>query len=127
MGRKELMIILAMIAGAIIGTVIGYGIVQSALGAALGAVIGVALVAGGIGLSVVGIPAEIWVGLAEFSQIADCCSSVGVLSLASIITLAGLLLWHSLALAALAGVSVMTGLLLALSFGLRSYLRFSAV
>jgi hypothetical protein len=51
----------------------------------------------------------------------------GVLSLASIVALGGLLLWHSLALAALAGVGVMTGLLVVLSVGAHSFKRSSLV
>jgi hypothetical protein len=114
MGRKG---ILAVIVGAIIlGAVIGYGVRQSALGAVVGAAVGAAIVAVGIGLSVVVVPFEVWGFLAAFGQqIVTCCSFFGVLSLASIVTLGGLLLWHSLALAALAGVGMMTVLLVVLS------------
>ena len=70
---------------------------------------------------------DVWAALAELGQIAECCLSFGVLSLASIVTLGGLLLWHSLALSALAGVGVMTVLLVVLSAGVRSYKDASAV
>jgi hypothetical protein len=126
MGRKGWTSIIAMSVGAIIGVVIGYGIVQSALGAALGAVIGAGIVAGGFGLGVL-VPGEVWVALAEFGQIAECCSSFVVLAGACIVTLGGLLLWHSLTLAALAGVGGMTVLLVVLSAGARSYKDASAV
>ena len=94
MGRKGWTSIMAMSVGAIIGVVIGYGVVQSALGAALGAVIGAGIVAGGFGLGVF-VPGEVWVALAEFGQLAECCSSFVVLAGACIVTLGGLLLWHS--------------------------------
>jgi hypothetical protein len=123
MGRKG---IIAVIMGTIIGAVIGYLVGQSALGSALGAVIGAGIVTVGLGLIVL-VPVEVWVLLAEFGDIAECCSSFVVLSLASIVTLGGLLLWHSLALAALAGVGVMTVLLVVLSAGARSYKDASAV
>ncbi len=90
MGRKGWTRIIAMSVGAIIGVVIGYGIVQSALGA----VIGAGIVAGGFGLGVL-VPGEVWVALAEFGQIAEWCSSFVVLAGACIVTLGGLLLWHS--------------------------------
>jgi len=126
MGRKGWTIIIAMIVGAIIGAVIGYLVGQSALGSASGAVVGLGIVAVGSGLIVL-VPVDAWADLAEFGQIIECCSSFAVLSLASIVTLGGLLLWHSLALAALAGVGVMTVLLIVLSAGARSYKDASAV
>ena len=66
-------------------------------------------------------------GLAEFDEIGNCCSSFVVFSLTSIVMLGGLLLWHSLALATLAGVGVMTGLLIVLSAVVCSYKDASAV
>ncbi len=110
MGRKGWAILIAMSVGAIIGAVIGYGIVQSALGA----VVGAGSVAVGLGLIAIG-PSEVWLLLAEFGQLAECCSSFVVLSGACIVTLGGLLLWHSFVLAALAGVGVMTVLLVVLA------------
>jgi hypothetical protein len=106
--------IIAVIVGAIIGAVVGYSIVQSALGVVLGAVAGAAIVLVGIAMMVF-IPGEIWMALGGLGNLAECCSSFAVFSLAGIVTLGGLLLWHSLVLAALAGVSVMTVLQLALS------------
>ena len=114
MGRKGWTILIATVAGAIIGAVIGYLVGQSASGSVSGAVVGVGIVAVGSGLIVL-VPVDAWADLAEFGQIIECCSSFAVLSLASIVTLGGLLLWHSLALTALAGVGVMTGLLVVLS------------
>jgi len=110
LGRKGWTILIATVAGAIIGAVIGYLIGQSALGAVLGAEVAAGLMAIGLFL-----PAEVWVTLAEFGQIGECCLRFVVGSLASIVALSGLLLWHSLALAALAGVGVMTALLVVLS------------
>jgi hypothetical protein len=108
--------IITGIIGVIIGAVVGYLAGQSALGAVIGAgIVAVVLVL------IVLIPFEVWVTLAEFGQIAECCLSFVVLLLASTVTLGGLLLWHSLALAALAGVGVMTVLLVVLSAGTRSY------
>jgi len=66
-------------------------------------------------------------GLAEFDEIGNYCSSFVVFSLTSIVMLSGLLLWHSLALATLAGVGVMTGLLIVLSAVVCSYKDASAV
>lgn len=126
LGRKGWTSILAMSVGAIIGGVIGYGIVPSALGAALGAVIGAGIVAGGFGLGVL-VPGEVWVALAEFGQLAEWCSSFVMLAGACIVTLGGLLLWHSFALAALAGVGVMTVVLVVLSAGACSSKDASAV
>ena len=124
MGRKA---IIAVIIGAMLGTVIGYGIVQSLLGVALGAVIGAGIVAVGLWLIALE-PFQVWMTLGEFSQITECCCSfIGVLSLASIGTLGAFLLWHSLALAALAGVSVLTAWLIVLSAWARSYKDASAV
>jgi hypothetical protein len=120
MGRKGWTIVSVMIVAAIIGAVIGYLVGRSALGSALGAVIGAGIVAVGSGL-IMFVPFEVWVSLAEFAEIAYCCLSIFVLSLASIVTLGGFLLWHSLALAALTGVGVMTVLLLVLSVGVRSH------
>ncbi len=122
MGRKG---IIAIIVGAIIGAVIGYGVVQSALGATVGAVGGAGIVVVGLALIVLE-PGEVWMVLAGFPNIAECCSFFGVLSLASIVTLGGLLLWHSLTLATLAGVGVMTVLLMVLSAGALSYKDASA-
>ena len=120
MGRKRWRIPIVMSVGAIIGAVIGYLVGQSVLGTALGALVGAGIVAFGFGLSVL-VPPEIWVAMAEFGDIAECCSSFGALTLTSIVTLGGLLLWHSLTLATLAGVGVMTVLLVILSVGARSY------
>ena len=106
--------------GAIIGAVIGYLVGHSVVGSAWGAMAGAGIVAFGFWLSVL-VPAEIWVALVEFGEIAECCSSFGVLTLTSIVALVGLLLWHSFALAVLAGVGVMTVLLMVLSYGARSY------
>ncbi len=114
MGRKGWTILIATVAGAIIGAVIGYLIGQSALGAMLGAEVAAGLMAIGFALNAL-LPAEVWMTLAEFGKIAECCLSCVVVLLASIVALGGLLLWHSLALAALAGVGVMTGLLVVLS------------
>ena len=114
MGRKGWTILIATVAGAIIGAVIGYLIGQSALGSVLGSVLGAEVAAGLMAIGLL-LPAEVWVTLAEFSQLAECCSRFVVVLLASIVALGGLLLWHSLALAALAGVGVMTGLLVVLS------------
>ncbi len=136
MGRKGWTIIIAMIVGAIIGAVIGYSVGQSALRVVVGAGIG----AVGLGLIAL-VPAQVWEALGnlfeglgnlfEGLEIAslgcECCSSFFVLSLASIVTLGGLLLWHSLALAALAGVGVVTVLLVVLSAWARSYKDASAV
>ncbi|GAC1348602.1 MAG: hypothetical protein NVS4B7_17710 [Ktedonobacteraceae bacterium] len=123
MSQKE---IIGVIIGAVLGAVSGYLVGQSALGAALGAVIGAGIVAVGLRLNVL-IPGEVWVFLSRFGDIATCCSFFGVLSLASIVTLGGLLLWHSLALAALAGIGVMTVVLVVLSAWTCSYKDASAV
>ena len=114
MGRKGWTILIATVAGAIIGAVIGYLIGQSALGAVLGAALGAEVAAGLMAIGLF-LPAEVWVTLAEFGQVAECCLRFVVVLLASIVALSGLLLWHSLALAALAGVGVMTALLVVLS------------
>ena len=114
MGRKGWTILIATVAGAIIGAVIGYLVGQSVLGSVLGTVLGAEVAAGLMAIGLF-LPAEVWLTLAEFGQIAECCSRFAVVLLASIVALGGLLLWHSLALAALAGVGVMTGLLVVLS------------
>jgi hypothetical protein len=124
MGRKA---IIAVIIGAMLGAAIGYGVGQSALGSAFGAVVGVGIVAVGLWL-IAHEPFEVWMTLGEFSQVTECCCSfIGVLSLASIGTLGTFLLWHSLALAALAGVGVLTVWLIVLSAWARSYKDASAV
>ena len=118
MGRKA---IIAVVIGAMLGAAIGYGVAQSVLGVALGAVIGAAIVAVGLWLIALE-PFQVWMTLGEFSQVTECCCSfIGVLSLASIGTLATFLLWHSLTLAALTGVGVMTVWLIVLSAWARSY------
>ena len=118
MGRKGRTILIATVAGAIIGAVIGYFDGHSALGSVLGSMLGAEVAAGlmaiGYALNAL-LPAEAWVTLAEFGWITECCLSFVVVLLASVVALGGLLLWHSLALAALAGVGVMTVLLLVLS------------
>jgi hypothetical protein len=106
--------ILAVVMGAIIGAVIGYLVGHAAAGAPLGAAIGAAIVAVGLGLIKL-VPAEGWMALADLGEIASCCSSFFVLALVGTVTLSGLLFWHSLALSALAGVAVMTALLVVLS------------
>jgi hypothetical protein len=126
MGRKGWTILILITVGAIIGAVIGYLVGQSASGSTLGAVIGAGIIVVGLVLNAL-VPGEIWIALAELGQIAECCSSFGVFSLAGIVTLGGLLLWHSLALAALAGIGVMTVLLVVLAVGARSYKDTSAV
>ncbi len=129
MGRKGWTRIIAMIVGAIPGAGIGYLVGQSALGAVVGAGIG----AVGLGLIAL-VPGEVWEALGNLFEgleiVAlgcECCSSFFVLSGACIVTLGGLLLWHSLALAALAGVGVMTVLLVVLSAVARSYRDASTV
>jgi hypothetical protein len=114
MGRKGWTILIATVAGAIIGAVIGYLVGQSALGSMLGAEVAAGLMAIGFALNAL-LPAEAWVTLAEFGWITECCLSFVVVLLASVVTLSGLLLWHSLALAALVGVGVMAVLLVVLS------------
>jgi hypothetical protein len=122
MGPKGWTRVILMIVGAIIGAVIGYLAGKSAVGVVIGAGIGAA---GSWLLAIM--PIEFWMFLAEIGQIVECCSSFGVLLLASIVTLGGLLLWHSLALAALAGIGVMTVLLLVLSIAARLYKHTSTV
>lgn len=112
--------IVIVILGAVLGAVIGYSIAQSALASLIGALVGAAIVLVGIGLFMF-VPGEIWLALAEFGQVAECCAYMGIVPLAIIITLSGFLLWHSFVLATLAGVSVMTVLLMALSVGARLY------
>jgi hypothetical protein len=126
MGRKGWTILIATVAGAIIGAVIGYLVGQSVLGSVLGAGVAAGLMAIGFALNAL-LPAEVWVTLAEFGQLAECCSRFVVVLLASIVALGGLLLWHSLALAALAGVGVMTVLLVVLSVLARLSKEASAV
>ena len=120
MGQKGWTIIMTIVTGAIIGAVIGYLVGQSALGSVSGATIGAGIMAVGLGVYAL-IPVEAWLDLALFGQIAECCSSFVVLSLASIVTLGGYLFWHSLALALLAGVGVMTVLFVVLSIAAHSY------
>jgi hypothetical protein len=114
MGRKGWTILIATVTGAIIGAVIGYLVGQSVLGSVLGAALGAEVAAGLMAIGLF-LPAEVWVTLAEFGQVAECCSRFFVVLLASTVALGGLLLWHSFALAALAGVGVMTVLLVVLS------------
>jgi hypothetical protein len=122
MGRKGWTIIIVMIVGAIIGAGIGYLVKHSALGAVAGAGIG----AVGLGL-IAFVPGEVWEVLDAAASGCECCSFFFVLSGACIVTLGGLLLWHSLALAILEGVGVMTVLLVVLSALARSYKDVSAV
>ncbi len=126
MGRKGWTIIIVMIVGAIIGAGIGYLLIHSALGA----VVVAATLAVGFGLIVL-VPGEVWEVLGNLLDAAalgcECCSFFFVLSGACIVTLGGLLLWHSLALATLGGVGVMTVLLVVLSALARSYKDASAV
>lgn len=125
-GQKGWTLIITIVTGVVIGAVIGYLVGQSALGSASGATVGAGIMAVGLGLYAL-IPVEAWVDLAAFGQIAECCSSFAVLSLASIIMLGGYLFWHSLALALLAGVGVMTVLFVVLSIAARSYKDASVV
>lgn len=115
-----------MILGAILGAVIGYSIVQSALASLLGALIGAVIVLAGIGLFIF-VPREVWLVLAEFGWVAECCASLGIVPLAIVITLGGFLVLHSFVLAALVAVSVITVLLMALSVGAHLYNAKSAV
>lgn len=127
-GKDVLMrVVVGVILGAIIGAGIGYLVGQSALGAVVGAGIG----AVGLGLIAL-VPGEVWEALGDlFEELGplldaaggccECCSFFFVLSGACIVTLGGLLLWHSFALATLAGVGVMTVLLVVLSAWARSY------
>jgi hypothetical protein len=116
MGRKGWTIIIVMIVGAIIGAGIGYLVIHSALGAVAGA----GIWAVGLGL-IAFVPGEVWEVLDAVASGSECCSFFFVLSGACIVTLGGLLLWHSLALATLGGVGVMTVLLVVLSTLARSY------
>ena len=139
MGRKWWTRTLAMIVGAIIGAGIGYLVGQSALGAVVGAGIGAWVVLGLIAGLIALVSAELrgalrtnpigalFEGLDLVASGCECCSSFFVLSGACIVTLGGLLLWHNLALAALAGVGVMTVLFAVLSTVARSYKDASAV
>jgi hypothetical protein len=119
MGQKGSTIIITIVAGAIIGAVIGYLVGQSVLGVVSGATVGAAMMALALGVYAL-TPLEAWVDLAAFGQIAECCSSFAVLLLASLVTFTGYLLWHSLTLAALAGVGVMTVLFIVLSIAAHS-------
>ncbi|HJT59755.1 MAG TPA: hypothetical protein VJ761_24815 [Ktedonobacteraceae bacterium] len=117
MSRSRTGIVLVIL-GAILGAVIGYSIVQSALASLLGALIGAVLVLVGIGLFMF-VPGNVWLALAEFGQVAECCAYFGIVPLAIMITLGEFLLWHSFVLAALATVSVITVLLMMVSVGAR--------
>ncbi len=59
-----------------------------------------------------------WLGLFEAL---DCCSVFGVLVLASVVMISGFVPWHSLLLAAGAGASILTLLLLGWSSTLRKH------
>ena len=122
MGRKGWTIFIAMIVGAIIGAGIGYLVRHSAWGA----VVGAGTMAVGLGLIAL-VPGEVWEVLDTVASGCECCSFFFVLSGAGIVTLGGLWLWHSLALATLGGAGVMTVLLVVLSTLARSYKDGSAV
>ncbi len=51
----------------------------------------------------------------------DCCSFFAILVVASIVTIGGLVLWHSLLLAEVAGGSIMTVILIGWCLALRNH------
>lgn len=51
----------------------------------------------------------------------DCCSFFAILVIASIVTIGGLVLWHSLLLAEVAGGSIMTVILIGWCLALRNH------
>jgi hypothetical protein len=57
----------------------------------------------------------------EWFQLLDCCSFIGILGVTLVVTIGGFLFWHSLLVAALAGGSIMTMMLLVLSIAAASY------
>jgi hypothetical protein len=106
------------ILGAILGGVVGHAIEG---GGVLGTVGG-----GSIGAVVCGVIAHILPEderelLLKGLGWLDCCLTSVVLVVASVVTIAGFLLWHSLLLSALAGGSIMTMMLIVLSIAASSY------
>ena len=85
-------------------------------------------------LIIIGVVAIIAIGLALYKwgvinpeaylpllDLLNCCSSLGIFGVTLVVTLGTFLLWHSLLVAALAGGSIMTMMLIVLSVAAASY------
>ena len=85
-------------------------------------------------LIIIGVIAIIAIGFALFYQgilapemffalfhLLDCCATLSVFGITIVVTIGGFLLWHSLLMTALVGVSIMLIMLTALSVAAASY------
>lgn len=120
-GGAGVFVLVGAILGAILGGVASHAsggslVVGVVVGLIIGAVIGViALIQFDAWGNALGGAWEALEGLALFD---DCCLTSVVLVVASVLMIGGFLLWHSLLLAALAGGSIMTMILIGWSFAL---------
>ncbi len=131
MSKRGVGVLIGVLVGAIIGGVVGHAhgggqvVLETAILGVCGAVLGGVIVYGAVNLQW-----RHWTwpdGDDLLGALGECCLNFAVLVVAGVVTIAGFLLWHSLALAALAGVGVMTVLLVVLSAWARSYKDASAV
>lgn len=118
--RTRILIAIVVVLGGL-GGVLLYATGRGALlGTLLEVVAGVFVGVGVLWVIVTGVAQGNWQFL-EWINPLDCCSFVCVLGVTSIVTIGGFLLWHSLLVAALAGGSIMTMMLIVLSVFAASY------
>ena len=118
--RIRVLIAIVVVLGGL-GGVLLYATGRGALlGTLLEVIAGVFVGVGVLWVIVTGVAHGNWQFL-EWINPLDCCSFAGVLGVTSIVTIGGFLLWHSLLVAALAGGSIMTMMLIVLSVFAASY------
>lgn len=118
--RVRALIVMVVVLGVLGGGLL-YATGRGALlGTVGGGIVGVIVVVGLMWAIVTGVAQGNWQFLEMFNPL-DCCSFLGILGVSSVVTIGGILLWHSLLVAALAGGSIMTMLLLVVSVYAASY------
>ena len=108
------------IAGIVIGAIVGgiAGASAGKIGLILLGVLGGGII-GGILLGLCGLlPVEFWDLISGIFAVVECCSTSVILFVASVISISSFMLWHSLLLALLSGVTTMTVSLIVLSLAI---------
>jgi hypothetical protein len=122
MSARRIRVLIALVAVlAVLGGVLLYATGRGALlGTLVGVIVGVIAVVGLLWVIITGVAQGNWQFL-EWFAMGGCCPFQFVLGVTSVLTIGGFVLWHSLLLAALAGGSIMTMMLLVLSVAAASY------
>ncbi|HZR43852.1 MAG TPA: hypothetical protein VFB12_27305 [Ktedonobacteraceae bacterium] len=109
---------------AVVGLIVGgiFGGIAGASAGGVGTIIIAIIGCGLIGALLFGllgfIPGSLWDTLVAAIDCAECCSMLTVFFIVSVITISSFVVWHSLLLAVLVGISVMAACLILLSIAI---------